>query len=85
LLTFWLFLTYRNAIIHSGVDRGTNHRVIIKAYRKAEITAITQEKMEREVRLLLSLAGQKGIVNILNTVEDEKNHYVVLEACPGKY
>ncbi len=47
------------------------------------MTDIIREKVEREFRILTSLSGLSGIVNVLNQVEDSDHYYTVLEACTG--
>jgi serine/threonine protein kinase len=71
----------RNAHIYTAMERSTRRAVVLKVYKKG--AEMLQEKIQQESRLLCAMSGQQGIINMVKQFDDETQHYIVLEACPG--
>lgn len=56
----------------------------MKAYPATGLEENVQRQLDNELRLLREVAGFRGVVRLLNFVEDEDFKYVVLEHCPGE-
>lgn len=55
----------------------------MKAYPKGSIDENAQRRLDNELQLLREVAGFRGVVRLLNHVEDDDFKYIVLEHCPG--
>lgn len=55
----------------------------MKAYPKGNIDENAQRRLDNELQLLREVAGFRGVVRLLNFVEDDEFKYIVMEHCPG--
>ena len=90
-------ITYRAAILpdksvtvaikeyfpRAVVERGERNRVVVRSDAARDF-ARWRENYEREYRLLASLRGNRAILNVRETFEENNTSYLVMDFIPGE-
>ncbi|XP_062187343.1 CDPK-related kinase 5-like [Phragmites australis] len=70
------------ARVKKGARKG--EAVAVKVIPKAKMTtSIAIEDVQREVKILKALAGNKNLVQFYDAYEDNENVYIIMELCEG--